>query len=134
MQHAHIGFRSVERSVAAIAEVHETCARRGVTVDRFGITLDWSMGYPATDRAGRGRGTVIVLNDRRILRGSPALRRPPPILATSCWACRARSTTPNMRLQPARPRSAISVNISRFGCPTGTTTSPPRRRPSPPSG
>jgi methylmalonyl-CoA mutase cobalamin-binding subunit len=62
MQHAHIGFRSVERTVGAIAEVHETCARRGVTVDRFGITLDWSMGYPATDRAGRGRGTGIVLN------------------------------------------------------------------------
>jgi methylmalonyl-CoA mutase cobalamin-binding subunit len=62
MQHAHIGFRSVERTVSAIAEVHETCARRGVTVDRFGITLDWSMGYPATDRAGRGRGTGIVLN------------------------------------------------------------------------
>ena len=62
MQHAHIGFRSVERTVGAIAEVHETCARRGVTVDRFGITLDWSMGYPAADRAGRGRGTGIVLN------------------------------------------------------------------------
>jgi methylmalonyl-CoA mutase cobalamin-binding subunit len=63
MQHAHIGFRSVERTVGAIAEVHGTCARRGVTVDRFGITLDWSMGYPATDRAGRGRGTGIVLNE-----------------------------------------------------------------------
>jgi methylmalonyl-CoA mutase cobalamin-binding subunit len=62
MQHAHIGFRSVERTVGAIAEVYEACARRGVTVDRFGITLDWSMGYPATDRAGRGRGTGIVLN------------------------------------------------------------------------
>jgi hypothetical protein len=62
MQHAHIGFRSVGRTVDAIAEVHETCARRGVAVDRFGITLDWSMGYPATGRAGRGRGTGIVLN------------------------------------------------------------------------
>ena len=62
MHHAHIGFRSVVRTVDAIIEVHETCARRGVTVDRFGITLDWSMGYPAADRAGRGRGTGIVLN------------------------------------------------------------------------
>jgi methylmalonyl-CoA mutase cobalamin-binding subunit len=62
MQHAHIGFRSVDRTVGAIAEVHETCARRGVTVDRFGITLDWSMGYPASARAGRGQGTGIVLN------------------------------------------------------------------------
>jgi methylmalonyl-CoA mutase cobalamin-binding subunit len=62
MQHAHIGFRSVERTVGAIAEVYEACARRGVTVDRFGITLDWSMGYPAADRAGRGRGTGVVLS------------------------------------------------------------------------
>jgi methylmalonyl-CoA mutase cobalamin-binding subunit len=62
MQHAHIGFRSADRTVGAIAEVHETCARRGVAVDRFGITLDWSMGYPAADRAGRARGTGIVLN------------------------------------------------------------------------
>jgi methylmalonyl-CoA mutase cobalamin-binding subunit len=76
MQHAHIGFRSVERTVGAITEVHETCAWRGVTVDRFGITLDWSMGYPATDRAGRGRGTGIVLNGpndfARITRAAPA--------------------------------------------------------------
>ena len=61
MQHAHIGFRSVERTVGAIAEVFDTCAARGVTVDRFGITLDWSMGYPAPDRARRSRGTGIVL-------------------------------------------------------------------------
>ncbi|RUX85407.1 hypothetical protein EN993_35355, partial [Mesorhizobium sp. M7D.F.Ca.US.004.01.2.1] len=44
MQHAHIGFRSVDRTVAAIGEVHEQCRKAGVTVDRFGITLDWSMG------------------------------------------------------------------------------------------
>jgi methylmalonyl-CoA mutase cobalamin-binding subunit len=62
MQHAHIGFRSVERTVAAIAEVHATCHDRGVSVDRFGITLDWSMGYPAEGRRGRRKGTGIVLD------------------------------------------------------------------------
>lgn len=61
MQHAHIGFRSVERTMGAIAEVYDTCGTRGVTVDRFGITLDWSMGYPAGDRCRRPRGTGIVL-------------------------------------------------------------------------
>jgi len=61
MQHAHIGFRSVDRTVGAIAEVFDTCKARGVTVDRFGITLDWSMGYPATNRSRRSRGTGIVL-------------------------------------------------------------------------
>ncbi|MDF2995536.1 MAG: hypothetical protein K0R27_1173 [Xanthobacteraceae bacterium] len=76
MQHAHIGFRSVERTVAAIAEVHGTCARRGVTVDRFGITLDWSMGYPVAMRKGSRRGTGIVLDSAedfaRITNAAPA--------------------------------------------------------------
>ncbi len=61
MQHAHIGFRSVERTLEAIRAVHESCAGRGVTVDRFGITLDWSMGYPLGERDKRPRGTGIVL-------------------------------------------------------------------------
>jgi len=61
MQHAHIGFRSVDRTIAAIGEVHEQCRKAGVTVDRFGITLDWSMGYPQAMRAKAARGTGIVL-------------------------------------------------------------------------
>ncbi|QIB36185.1 hypothetical protein G3A50_09710 [Ancylobacter pratisalsi] len=75
-QHAHIGFRSVERTIAAIAQVHETCAARGVGVDRFGITLDWSMGYPPHMRRGSRRGTGIVLNApedfARITNAAPA--------------------------------------------------------------
>jgi methylmalonyl-CoA mutase cobalamin-binding domain/chain len=61
MQHAHIGFRNVDRTLWAMKEVHETCARSGVTVDRFGITLDWSMGYPQSMREKASRGTGIVL-------------------------------------------------------------------------
>ncbi|MCK0196215.1 cobalamin-dependent protein [Ancylobacter sp. 6x-1] len=76
MQHAHIGFRSVERTIGAIAELHATCARRGVTVDRFGITLDWSMGYPPDERRKRARGTGIVLTGpedfARITNAAPA--------------------------------------------------------------
>lgn len=76
MQHAHIGFRSVERTTESIAEVHATCARQGVTVDRFGITLDWSMGYPLDLRDKRPRGTGIVLNEpedfARITNAAPA--------------------------------------------------------------
>lgn len=62
MQHAHIGFRSVDRTLESIRTVHESCARLGVTVDRFGITLDWSMGYPLAERDRRQRGTGIVLS------------------------------------------------------------------------
>ncbi len=62
MQHAHIGFRSVDRTLEALRQVHGTCAERGVTVDRFGITLDWSMGYPQAHRAKAARATGIVLS------------------------------------------------------------------------
>ncbi|WP_428030380.1 cobalamin-dependent protein [Ancylobacter sp.] len=76
MQHAHIGFRSVERTVAAIAEVHAACARHGARVDRFGITLDMSMGYPPDMRKGSRRGTGIVLEGAesfaRITNAAPA--------------------------------------------------------------
>lgn len=75
-QHAHIGFRNVERTIGAIAEVHEKCAAAGVIVDRFGITLDWSMGYPEAMRKSAPRGTGIVLNGpedfARITEASPA--------------------------------------------------------------
>lgn len=76
MQHAHIGFRNVEKTLGAIAEVHETCGKSGVTVDRFGITLDWSMGYPQAMRDKATRGTGIVLTGpedfARITHAAPA--------------------------------------------------------------
>ncbi|WP_296746958.1 cobalamin-dependent protein [Mesorhizobium sp.] len=76
MQHAHIGFRSVDRTIEAIAEVYEGCQEAGVTVDRFGITLDWSMGYPIAVREKAMRGTGIVLNGpedfARITNAAPA--------------------------------------------------------------
>lgn len=76
MQHAHIGFRNVDRTIWGMQQVHETCARRGVMVDRFGITLDWSMGYPEQHRRSAGRGTGIVLSGpedfARIIAASPA--------------------------------------------------------------
>ncbi|MBB3610848.1 cobalamin-dependent protein [Rhizobium sp. BK602] len=76
MQHAHIGFRDVNRTIEAIRTVHDTCSKAGVTVDRFGITLDWSMGYPEAMRAKASRGTGIVLNGpedfARITNAAPA--------------------------------------------------------------
>ncbi|MFT4150664.1 MAG: cobalamin-dependent protein [Paracoccaceae bacterium] len=76
MQHAHIGFRNVDRTIWAIAEVHGKCREAGVIVDRFGITLDWSMGYPQSMRANATRGTGIVLNGpedfARITHAAPA--------------------------------------------------------------
>jgi methylmalonyl-CoA mutase cobalamin-binding subunit len=76
MQHAHIGYRSLDRTVEAMAEAHARAAGHGATIDRFGITLDWSMGYPPAMRAGKSRGTGIVLADDadflRLANASPA--------------------------------------------------------------
>ncbi|MCZ4351188.1 cobalamin-dependent protein [Roseovarius aestuarii] len=76
MQHAHIGFRNMDRTVAAMGELHESALKQGVRIDRFGITLDWTMGYPPEHRDGATRGTGIVLSGPedfvRITNASPA--------------------------------------------------------------
>ena len=63
MQHAQMGFRDQEKSRRTWAEVYETCAERGVTVDRYGITLDWSMGQERAKRESAQRGTGLILED-----------------------------------------------------------------------
>ncbi|WP_075222918.1 cobalamin-dependent protein [Acuticoccus yangtzensis] len=76
MRHAHIGFRSVERTVGAMADLADKVARRGARIDRFGVTLDWTMGYPQERRAAATRGTGIVLagpeDFARITNAAPA--------------------------------------------------------------
>ena len=63
MQHAQIGFRDPEKTRRAYAEIFEACDARGVTVDRYGICLDWSMGFRRDDRKDRLRGTGLLLDD-----------------------------------------------------------------------
>lgn len=62
MQHAQIGWRDPAKSRDAWAEIHERCAASGVTIDRYGICLDWSMGIPRDDRGDAMRGTGLILN------------------------------------------------------------------------
>jgi methylmalonyl-CoA mutase cobalamin-binding subunit len=61
MLHAQIGYRSPEKSRRAYAEIQEQVARAGHRVDRYGVCLDWSMGYPASQRASMPRGTGLIL-------------------------------------------------------------------------
>ena len=76
MQHAHIGFRSIERTIAGMADLYDRTQAHDVRIDRFGITLDWSMGYPPERRDEALHGTGIVLTDpsdfARITEASPA--------------------------------------------------------------
>ena len=51
MQHAQIGFRDPGKSRRAYGEIWEACAAQGVTVDRYGLCLDWSMALPRARRS-----------------------------------------------------------------------------------
>jgi len=61
MYHGQIGYRDPDKTRRAYAEIHEKVTRRNSRIDRYGICLDWSMGYPANDRSGRPRGTGLIL-------------------------------------------------------------------------
>ncbi|MGH6952948.1 MAG: cobalamin-dependent protein, partial [Alphaproteobacteria bacterium] len=61
MFHGQIGFREAEKSRRAYALIHDQLAKRGYRVDRYGICLDWSMGYPAARRANMPRGTGLIM-------------------------------------------------------------------------
>ena len=61
MLHAQIGYRDKAKTLDAAAGIHEATARRGRAVARYGICLDWSMGFPRALRQGRPRGTGLIL-------------------------------------------------------------------------
>jgi methylmalonyl-CoA mutase cobalamin-binding subunit len=61
MQHAHVGFRDKAKSLRALSEIYERTISRGVTVDRYGVCLDWSMGFPRGMRDRQMQGTGLIL-------------------------------------------------------------------------
>jgi len=61
MLHAQIGYRDLGKSRSAYAVIHDAVERAGGRVDRYGICLDWSMGFPREDRAKRPKGTGLIL-------------------------------------------------------------------------
>lgn len=61
MQHAQIGYRDPDKSVRAYAGIWQACQAAGVTVDRYGLCLDWSMAVPRALRKGAQRGTGMIL-------------------------------------------------------------------------
>ncbi|MGI9407682.1 MAG: cobalamin-dependent protein, partial [Hyphomicrobiaceae bacterium] len=62
MQHAQVGFRDPGKTRRAFAEIYDACQARGVTVDRYGICLDWSMAVPRADRDRAQTGTGLILS------------------------------------------------------------------------
>ncbi len=59
--HAQLGFRDPVKTRYAWAKVWEVTSAAGHGVDRFGVCLDWSMGFPRSLRADRPRGTGLIL-------------------------------------------------------------------------
>ena len=61
MLHAQIGYRSLERSQTAYSSIYNQLQDKHCNVDRYGICLDWSMGYPEEQRLKFSRGTGLIL-------------------------------------------------------------------------
>ena len=61
--HAQIGYRDPELTRKAWAEIYQQGLDAGQPPERYGICLDWSMGYRRDDRKDRQRGTGLIIAD-----------------------------------------------------------------------
>lgn len=61
MFHSQIGYRQFSKSQRAYAEIYARLQDANYRIDRYGICLDWNMGYPSHERATRPRGTGMIL-------------------------------------------------------------------------
>lgn len=59
--HAQIGYRALADSRDAWRRIHETLADQGAAPDRYGVCLDWSMGWAREQRRAGQRGTGLVI-------------------------------------------------------------------------
>ncbi|MFX0113096.1 MAG: cobalamin-dependent protein [Candidatus Hodarchaeota archaeon] len=62
MLHAQIGYRSLKKTIHGFTKIYERITNAGYTIDRYGICLDWSMGYPSKIRTSMPQGTGLILN------------------------------------------------------------------------
>ena len=61
--HAQIGYRAPQLSQMAWRDIHDRLSKADAAPDRYGICLDWSMGYPKETRGMRPCGTGLVLQN-----------------------------------------------------------------------
>ncbi|MBX2880747.1 MAG: hypothetical protein KTR32_12470 [Granulosicoccus sp.] len=62
MIHSQIGFRDSGKTNRSYREIWQRAGDQGVRVDRYGICLDWSMGFREADRAHAQKGTGLILD------------------------------------------------------------------------
>jgi len=63
MFHAHIGFRDPAKTREAWARLYEAVEKAGHRLDRFGLSFDWCMGFPLSQRKAPMHGTGMVLGE-----------------------------------------------------------------------
>jgi methylmalonyl-CoA mutase cobalamin-binding subunit len=61
MIHSQIGYRDPEKTERAYHEIWQRAGERNARVDRYGICLDWSMGFRRADRKNAQKGTGLIL-------------------------------------------------------------------------
>ncbi|MEQ9326112.1 MAG: cobalamin-dependent protein [Rhodospirillales bacterium] len=59
--HAQIGYRDPVATQSAWRRIYDAGERAGQAPERYGICLDWSMGFTRDDRARCRRGTGLIL-------------------------------------------------------------------------
>lgn len=67
MRHSQVGYRDLDQTRRACADIHETLARSGERIDRFGMIFDQNMGYPPAMRAEMPKGTGLIVDDPETL-------------------------------------------------------------------
>ncbi|MCC9294905.1 cobalamin-dependent protein [Clostridium sp. WLY-B-L2] len=62
MRHAHIGWNSWEETAKGFKYIYDELTKRGLTLDRFGVCLDWVMGVPKELRYKVRKGTGLIFD------------------------------------------------------------------------
>lgn len=62
MKHSHIGWNSWESTAKGFKYIYDTLENSSSTVDRFGVSLDWTMGVPQELRHKVPVGTGLIFN------------------------------------------------------------------------
>lgn len=62
MVHSQIGYRDPVKTTRAFREIWQKAGEQNARVDRYGICLDWSMGFRQEDRQQAQKGTGLILS------------------------------------------------------------------------
>jgi len=62
MLHSQIGYREPAKTTRAFREIWQKAGEQNARIDRYGICLDWSMGFRQEDRLQAQKGTGLILS------------------------------------------------------------------------